>query len=80
MFGLEGFKPQYRKNSNNLTVCYEVQNSLLRKGQKSQQNHSPFPLFETEKNNFLSLLREESPKTEHTVQLFEFLRHDVTED
>ena len=40
---------RYRKNLNNWTVCYEVQNSLLWKGTKTQQKHGPFPPSETEK-------------------------------
>jgi len=35
---------KYRKNLNNWTVCYEVQNSLLRKGgKKHSKNTAPFP-------------------------------------
>jgi len=50
------------------------------KGKNHSKTTAPFPFPRQKKNNFLSLLREESPKTEHTVQLFEFLRYDAIED
>ena len=45
---------------------------------ESGPKHSPFPPSETGKNkNFQTLLRKESPTTEHTVQLSKFLRYSI---
>ena len=46
--------PKYRKNLNNWTVCYEVQNSLLWKGGKNTAKTRPLPPSETEKKTKIS--------------------------
>ena len=63
LFGIT--RVEYRKNFNNWTVCYEVQNSLLWKGGKNTAKTRPLsPLRDRKKNkNFLTLLGEESPTT-----------------
>lgn len=67
----------YRKNLNNWTVCHKVQNSLLWKGgRKRSKTASSFPFRDRKKMRyFFILLREESPTTWNTIQLFKFLRY-----
>ena len=53
-----GTKPRscLRKNSNNWTVCYEVQNSLLwNGGKKRSKNAAPFPLPRQKNKTILDL-------------------------
>lgn len=42
-------------------VCYEARNFLPQKGQKSQQNHSPFPPSKIEKAKFPDLTERRKP-------------------